>query len=268
MVSLAKACKEALGVEVPKELQRSDWTAPALSPEQIADAARDALLVLALHQVLDQRLRAARTVRGFSLVRNCTPAIAQAIAQGVLLDRDRHRALVEKWTAEPETAQEALRGVLGAEVNPDSPLQLGSWLAAHLEPATRASWPTTDKGQLATDTDTLEAFADVPLVRPLLEFRRVAHRAKTWGETYQRHVTPDGRIHPGFLLLGARSGGMSCRSPNVKGWQMPALDHGPRSARRASSGRRLPTLNNWRRSSNSDGASSRVGRPAHRGAQR
>ena len=44
----------------------------------------------------------------------------------------------------------------------------------------------------------------------------MSHRIKTWGDTYQRHITPNGRIHPGFILLGARSGRMSCRQPNVQ----------------------------------------------------
>lgn len=216
MLSLAKAAERFLGVEVAKEEQRSDWTRPDLSPGQVRYAALDALLTLALHRELMTRLKNQRTVRGFTLVRQAIPAIADAKARGVLLDRAAHAALVKAWTGQRDTALETLRGVIGPDLNPESGPQLAQWLADHLEEGTRASWPTTPKGQMATDRDTLEAFADVALVRPLLDYRRVSHRLKTWGEAYLRHITPEGRIHPGFLLLGARSGRMSCRSPNVQ----------------------------------------------------
>jgi DNA polymerase I len=74
----------------------------------------------------------------------------------------------------------------------------------------------TAKGELCTDKDTLELFSQVALVQPLLDYRRVTHRLKTWGETYQRHLSPDNRLHPNFLLLGARPGRMSCRTPNIQ----------------------------------------------------
>ena len=62
----------------------------------------------------------------------------------------------------------------------------------------------------------MEIFSHAELVRPLLEYRRVAHRLKTWGESYQRHLGPDNRLHPNFVLLGARSSRMSCRHPNIQ----------------------------------------------------
>jgi DNA polymerase-1 len=52
--------------------------------------------------------------------------------------------------------------------------------------------------------------------KPLVDYRRVSHRLETWGETYQRHLGPDNRLHPNFVLLGARSGRMSCRNPNIQ----------------------------------------------------
>ena len=216
MLSLAKAVERFLGVTLAKEEQVSDWTRPDLSRSQIGYAALDALVTLTLHLDLMRRLKNQRTARGFKLVRATIPAIADARGRGVLLDRAAHAALVKDWSEHRDAALGNLRGVIGPDLNPESGPQLSQWLAGNLEEGTRASWPTTPKGQLATDKDTLEAFADVALVRPLLDYRRVSHRLKTWGDAYLRHITPEGRIHPGFLLLGARSGRMSCRSPNVQ----------------------------------------------------
>lgn len=216
MLSLAKAAERFIGVSLAKEEQVSDWTRPDLTPGQVRYAALDALVTLTLHLELMKRLKTQRAVRGFTLVRQAIPAIAEARARGVLLDRAAHAALVADWSGQRDATLAELRAVIGPDLNPESGPQLARWLTDNLEAGARASWPATLKGQLATDKDTLEAFGDVALVRPLLNYRRVAHRLKTWGEAYLRHITPAGRIHPGFLLLGARSGRMSCRSPNVQ----------------------------------------------------
>jgi DNA polymerase-1 len=95
-----------------------------------------------------------------------------------------------------------------------------------LDPNDLDVWPISEKsGCLSTKRDTLERFANVPLVRPLLQHRWVDHRLTTWGHVYQRHLQPDGRLHPGFLLLGAgHTGRMSCRKPNTQNLpRAPAL---------------------------------------------
>jgi DNA polymerase I-like protein with 3'-5' exonuclease and polymerase domains len=142
MVSLAKACKEVLGVEVPKEQQTSDWCRSDLNFEQIRYAARDAVLAVDLCRTLAQRLKNQRAVRGFKMVRRCIPAIADAQARGVLLGRERHGALVKVWTEERDATLGALQGVLGEGVNPESPSQLSKWLETGLDAETRESWPT------------------------------------------------------------------------------------------------------------------------------
>ena len=216
MVSLAKAVREVLGEELAKEQQVSDWSAPELTQEQLDYAAEDALVTRRLYVELAKRLKQLQSLRGYRLVRKCIPAIADAQARGVLLDTEAHGALVQEWREEKELAENRLREVLGPELNPESGKQLAGWLEENLDPGTKAAWPTTAKGQLSTDRDSLEKFSELELVRPLLEYRRVSHRLKTWGETYQRHLGEDHRLHPGFLLLGARSGRMSCRNPNVQ----------------------------------------------------
>ena len=147
---------------------------------------------------------------------SCIPAIAEAQAHGILMDTEAHGILIKEWTHEKDDAYTKLRKVLGPDINPESGKQLAQWLRENLNPGTLASWPTTPKGQLATDRDSLKRFSEVDPVKPLLAYRGVSHRLKTWGDTYQRHLGNDHRLHPGFLLLGARSGRMSCRNPNVQ----------------------------------------------------
>ena len=222
MVSLADACKTYLGVQVDKDLQTSDWTSPELSADQIEYAARDAVLTFALHEKLFEKLKVERLTSGFKLARRCIPVIADAKAHGVLLDTKAHRALVLQWQKDEEAAQDRLQTIFGCEINPKSQTQLSAWLCENLDQDLRAAWPKSRTGQLRTDKDTLACFSHVALVQPLFEYRRVSHQLATWGETCQRHLRADNRLHPDFFLLGARSGRMSCKNPNVH-----ALPHDP-----------------------------------------
>jgi DNA polymerase I-like protein with 3'-5' exonuclease and polymerase domains len=215
-VSLADACKTYLGVQVDKELQTSDWTSQELSPEQIEYAAKDALLTIALYGKLLEKLSFHGSKPGFRRVERCLPAIADASAHGILLDTNAHCALISQWQNEKEAAQDQLQTICGREINPNSGQQLSAWLHENLDQSIHASWPKTPTGQLCTDKDTLERFSHVELVQPLLEYRRVNQRLNNWGETYQRHLSADNRLHPNFVLLGARSGRMSCNKPNVQ----------------------------------------------------
>ena len=54
--ALANAAKQLLSVEVPKDLQTSDWAAPKLSAGQVAYAATDAILAWRLWPLLTDQL--------------------------------------------------------------------------------------------------------------------------------------------------------------------------------------------------------------------
>ena len=216
-MSLARAAKRVLNKDLNKDEQTSDWAAAALSSEQLQYAAGDVEVLHQLYTVLLQRLQDQGRMQGYRLVRQCLPAVAAAQRHGLLLDTNAHDTLVGQWTHERDDAEQTLRGLIG-DLNLRSPKQLTGWLMENLDPAVLQRWPRSEKkGHLATKRDTLEQFATVPLVRPLLTHRNADTRLKTWGHAYQRHLRPDGRLHPGFLLLGAgHTGRMSCRQPNTQ----------------------------------------------------
>ncbi len=215
--SLATCAEQWLGVPVDKTSQTSNWGATELTSHQIHYAAADAALVRDLHRVLVSKLLRDQPPSALNLVTACVIPLASAQVHGVLLDQLQHIALSKQWVMEREAARAELVNVLGHETNPESNHQLSKWLDKNLPPKVREVWPVSEKGkQLVTDKDTLEGFADQPLIKPLLSYRRAAHREKTWGETYKRHLSLDGRLHPGFVLMGAISGRMSCREPNIQ----------------------------------------------------
>src|SRR5262249_25430223 len=90
-----------------------------------------------------------------------------------------------------------------------------------------------------TDEATLRGLAErEPLARLLLDYREATKLAKRFGiEFAKKYVPPTtGRIHPDYLQLGADTGRMSCRRPNLQ--QVPR-DPAYRACFRAPAGRML-----------------------------
>ena len=54
--TLADAARRELGIEVDKAEQKSDWSRPALTPDQLTYAARDAAILRPLAEVLKAKI--------------------------------------------------------------------------------------------------------------------------------------------------------------------------------------------------------------------
>ena len=91
--NLAELVKVYLGEELSKEQQRSDWSNPRLSSEQLEYAARDAAILLRLREVMKPKLTGARLVETAKLEFDCLGAIAQMELNGMLLDLSRWDSL-------------------------------------------------------------------------------------------------------------------------------------------------------------------------------
>lgn len=70
---------------------------------------------------------------------------------------------------------------------------------------------------LSTSSEALKALEDDhPEVRLLMDYRRAQKFVTSFGEALLQYVTPEGRIHPEYVQIGASTGRMSCTRPN---WQ-------------------------------------------------
>jgi hypothetical protein len=124
--SLAKTAATILGLEPPKALQTSDWSAP-LSPGQLAYAASDAVLAWRLWP----KLRAAITTRqctlAYQLQRQVIPAVADMELRGLGFDREEHARQVESWSRELAEARRNYRELTG-EPPPSKPAEVREWV--------------------------------------------------------------------------------------------------------------------------------------------
>ena len=80
---LANVAKRLLKVDLDKEQQRSDWSAPVLNRDQLVYAARDVEVLLQVDNRLDQMLQTQRLAAAFALECRALPAMAQMWRTGL-----------------------------------------------------------------------------------------------------------------------------------------------------------------------------------------
>lgn len=221
-LSLKSILRRAIGVEISKEHQKSDWGCETLTDGQLAYAANDVLHLVHLHDTLLNRLRMAKLEPVYTRMRDCQPAIVQ-LGGGIGFDRALHAEKVARWTAETAPLEQQVRAVMGETINLNSRPQLDAFLRSAL-PADRVeACLKTSTGLLSTTEEALEANADLDVVRPLLQFRKLQKLISTYGEKFASFVNPvTGRLAADFHLAGAVTGRMTSDSPGLQ--NMPRGD--------------------------------------------
>jgi DNA polymerase-1 len=236
--SLADVAKFFTDVELDKSEQISDWNAPELSQSQLQYAARDAQVMLSLHEQMADRLAADGLTQVAELEFDCLMPIAEMELNGIYLDESRWREQLEKVKVAQAAAAGELQEMLAAgvaqaslfgrpEINLDSQQQVHDALVnlgVPMPNSTRA-WelqPLVEK---------------YPVVGKLLDYRAAQKSMTSFGENTLEFVEPaTGRIHADFRQIGAPTGRFSCSNPNLQ--QIPH-DAAYRRCFRAPDGRKL-----------------------------
>jgi DNA polymerase I-like protein with 3'-5' exonuclease and polymerase domains len=249
--SLAGLMLEELGERRDKSIRDRDWRLP-LDDEAIGyclDDARDArdLWLLWSSEFADDWSQHA----GYEIIRDAIPAIAECNLTGLEFDHAAHDKLCALKAEEAELLGFEL-GLL-AELNPNSPKQVGAWIAEQLcfEPATpqRASlvfasvteagaWPLTSTGQLSlarpligTVLGPLEKVAEdetlpdevrgpwaavARYLRLRLAYQKHAKLLQAFGPSLRVLVDDDGCIRTTLKPHGARTSRQSSVLPNLQ----------------------------------------------------
>jgi DNA polymerase I-like protein with 3'-5' exonuclease and polymerase domains len=259
---LAAVVERYLGRELSKEMQKSDWSAPVLSAEQLTYAAGDVQALLDLDLVLTERLGAARLMKAHSLECKALPAMAQMWRTGLPFNRTKLEELqasleadISRYGAQfvtdldaalPEEhklprdedgsfnlrskAEGAVR--LGtkrqAGFNLNSPKQLVEKFTVLLGVV-----PVGKEGKPSAARDALRDYAaDHKVIQIYLLWKR-AEKRRQMVISLLEHQAPDGYIRASYMQLGAESGRMSCAKPNLQ--QVPR-DNAFRAAAEAPEG--------------------------------
>lgn len=186
----------------------------------------------------------------YELERDTMVALFWAEDRGVPIDRAALGAFELDLLERFETLDTRLKALAGIDTfNPNSPKQVGE--ALERRGANIDAMGTTKTGQVKTEKEDLIAVNDA-LADTMLEFRVVEKMLNTYvrpslhttewpGNKGPRapYLTAEDRIHADFRTWGARTGRMSCATPNMQ--NIPRDDLHLRYTWRADPGRKLVT---------------------------
>lgn len=220
----ARKVSKETGEEMQWPNYRTVWEAdPALMREY---AAYDVVLQRRISEHYQNIIRRdPKLVDLYDLERDTMVALFWAEDRGVPVDRGALVALENHLLDQFEEIMQRLISLAGIETfNPNSPKQVGEALERRGADTSRMG--RTKTGQLKTENEDLVSVND-PLADAMREFRAVDKLLNTYvapslhvTETKQgpraAFVTGEDRMHADFRTWGARTGRMSCATPNLQ----------------------------------------------------
>jgi uracil-DNA glycosylase family 4 len=149
------------------------------------------------------------------IVKPASEAIRQVEEWGIAVDR----CAITNFHVYLKQKQEALTGKMMAwgKFDPRNPHSVGEHLFDVLK--LHGGARTEKSGQWCTDAEVLEHVAKVnrhPLPPLVVEWKGYDKLISTYVVGMERYIRADGRVHPNFMLDGARTGRASCREPNAQ----------------------------------------------------
>ncbi|MDP6495495.1 MAG: DNA polymerase, partial [Dehalococcoidia bacterium] len=168
---------------------------------------------------LAQKAEELQMARVVDLENRLVPAICWLERSGVGFDSDRWSALVTTARTKAEKQSQGLSDIATAELGTEGlwgrqgqPINWNS--PAQVLRALQGLGLDVDN----TRQETLEAVkAQHPIVPPLLAHREAAKKLSTYGDGWSKHIHPaTNRVHADWRQIGAATGRMSCKSPNLQ----------------------------------------------------
>ena len=222
------------GIEVTKEARNwfidldqrpLEWNAPLpaaqlryieqdiIVPHRVIEAQRDAIDSQGLQRVVD-------------LENAALPAIASIEVNGLLVDTARWRSILEAKMARKEALEAEIKAVLSSALADKAEANIAGQLFS-VRPDIKVNLGSRDQliaalkclGVRVYDTkaETLEEVKDKhEVVAKLLAWKELEKFISAFGESVLSKVESDGRIHATFDQLGAVSGRIICRDPNLQ----------------------------------------------------
>jgi DNA polymerase I-like protein with 3'-5' exonuclease and polymerase domains len=215
--SLDDVAKHYLNIDLPKELQLSDWGAEKLSPGQLAYAALDAIIAWQLWPHLLRDLIKLKRVEAYALCRKALLPVVRMQARGALMAPAVHQGQIQQWHAEHARACEAFQAMTG-NAAPTTPAEIRTLLERVLPAEVLQTWPRTAKTQaLSTSSkQLLRQAAAVPELGLVCTIKKFEKLLSSFGSTLAARVGKAGRIHAGFNIAAAKTGRMSSNDPNLQ----------------------------------------------------
>ena len=205
---------DALGIELGKALQTSDWGRAALFSEQVEYAAADAIAAGLLFEVLDGLYTSSDSE--FATINQLLQSLVPVVATQapIHLDLNGHQRLTEGWELEVKDAVDALRK--SGLTEPTKPAAKQRWLAANLTSDQFLDWPLTPTGSLSTSRDAILGSSDCfPGFADLARYTQLSSFQANFGRKL-RDISVQGMLFPSYRIAGAATGRFGCSEPNLQ----------------------------------------------------
>ena len=206
--STLQACsKRYLDLDLPKDEQRADWSGP-LSESQLNYAANDTAHLFQLADRLLSDLEQFDLMEAYNLEMGCLPQVVEMGYHGVPVDTNVWQLLHEENLNAFQNLTQELNQIT---MNGDQPWNWNS--PKQVIQAFKSQGIALTK----TNDDTL-AKVDHPLATTLRRYRKVQKLLSAYGNDWLEKLC-QGRVHPTWKQLEARTGRMACKEPNIQ--QLP-----------------------------------------------
>ena len=217
--SLKVLSEKILSLPIRKELQVSDWSEPELTYEQLEYAAGDPVCCYLLAEKFIEAVKNLGSLKYYKLCKAAQIPIARMELQGLGFNSVKHVELIDKWREELYLAKKKV--ISSTKLDKVTPHSIAAYFEEHLSKQLLGVWPRTEEGKLMCDAHTLMDFYDCdPVVKPFAEVQKKEKLTTSFGMTLQSQINPETkRLHSRYNLCGARTGRLSCSSPNIQ--QLP-----------------------------------------------
>ena len=223
-MSLNDAALAYFEIELDKQEQTSDWSAPHLTMAQLEYAARDASMAFNLSKQIFPALGGQTSAYEIQIA--TVPAAARMQRRGIRLDLNGHAKFIEAKEAQRIETCAAYRaacvdmGLIDLAANiPAKPSDKQAVLEAILSSEELASWKRTEKsGALSTARNELKRVAFLyPPIRELVALSKIDKVLSAFGPTLTAMVSPiTGRVHSNYRIAATASGRATCSYPNLQ----------------------------------------------------
>lgn len=202
--------------DINKKAGASDWSMQDLTYEQVYYAAKDAIMQMEVYKKLDDFIEKLKLRKAYDVYRKAQLAISEMELNGLLIDDKLHRQNIVRWREELKDASDEVLNLTGLKRITDS--ILSDWLEKSLDRETLAIWPRTEKDErLATDAHTFSDFSYLAIVKPFSRYQKLKKLTTSFGMRLLSQINPETKkLHPGYRVAGAKTGRLSCASPNLQ----------------------------------------------------
>ena len=230
-LSLALMAKWDLDREVDKTQQNSAWGNKVLTQEQLDYAFDDAVVTWDLWEHWFKKIDKGR-MAAFLMFDDMVPAVIEMEDAGMLLDRKRHRQIIDRWEKIQAMKIEVIRELVEEDevANINSDKQWSDYFAKNLPVDFLNVWDKTEKtGQLAMTSKVLRTLAGSVeasegnnplslLFDTLADYKKISKYLSSFGETLltKADLSGDGRVRCRFNIGAAKTGRFSCSGPNLQ----------------------------------------------------